>query len=138
MKSYSVSIAVALCSNELVGQRLARQPGMDALGGVAAVTHCPHHQRGAAHDVAGGEHAVEIGHHALPVDFQRAPAGDAEIGRVERRRQVLGIEAQRLQHQVGLDVDVAVGDLLRHLAAGRIGHAEMDAHGAHVAHLLLA
>jgi len=38
---------------------------------------------GGVDDVAGGEHAVEASHHAAPVDLQRVPAGDGEIGRVE-------------------------------------------------------
>ena len=109
---------------------------MDSLGGVAAVAHRPHHERRAAHDVAGGEHAVEAGHHAAPVDLERVPAGDREIGRGEAPRQILRIEAQRLQHQVGFDVDVAVGDFLRSLAARGVGHAEMDAHRADMAHTL--
>ena len=31
---------------------------MDALGRIAAVAHAPHHQGGAAHDVAAREHAA--------------------------------------------------------------------------------
>ena len=47
-------------------------------------------------------------HHGLPVDPHRAPAGHLQLGLVEQRRQVLGIEAQRLDDQVGLDREARI------------------------------
>src|SRR3546814_19043432 len=67
---------------------------------VGAVANAPDHQAGAAYDITGGENARQAGHHRLLVDAQRAPAGDAEFGRAEELRQVLGTESQSLDEPV--------------------------------------
>ena len=73
-------------------------------GGVAAVAHAPDHQRGAAHDVAAGEHARQAGHHACCQSIWTVPQRlTLSSGSPNSAGQVLGIEAQRLDHQVGLE-----------------------------------
>ena len=53
--------------------------------------------------------------------------------RAEQRRQVLGIEAQRLDDQVGVEAEVEPGIVLRRLAAGGVGRAQPHARRAHAA-----
>src|SRR3546814_15645922 len=80
--------------------RLRLEPIVHHLADVAAVADRPDDEARAAHDVAGGEHAVEVGHHPA-IDEQGAPARDAEFGRIEHHRQILGIEAERLDDELG-------------------------------------
>ena len=61
------------------------------------------------------------------VHLQRAPAGDAEPGSPNIGRQVLGVEAERLDDEVGGHGEAAAGDGLDLLAAGGVGQAEMHA-----------
>ena len=55
----------------------------------------------------------------------------ASSGAPNSRRQILGVEAERLDDEIGLDVEVRAVDRSRRLAAGGVGHAEMHARGAH-------
>ena len=60
----------------------------------------PRPPAGAAHDVAGGEHAVEAGHHACDGRSCSVPQRvTASSGCAEQRRQVLGVEAERLDRR---------------------------------------
>ena len=65
-----------------------------------------------------------LGHHGVPVDPDRAPAADLERGLAEQGRQVLRIEAQRLDDQIGLDAEGRAGLDLGRLATGGIGRAQ--------------
>ena len=107
------------------------QPVVDAFGRVAPVAHAPDHERGAAHDVAAREHALQRRHHGLPVDPHGAPAGHRELGLAEQRRQIFRIEAQRLDHEVGLDREARAGDRLRPLPAARVRRAKAHPDRAH-------
>ena len=62
----------------------------------------------------------------------------SQLGLAEQHRQVLGIEAERLDHQLGLDHEARVRHGLRPLAAGGIGRAQAHAHGAHARDLAIA
>src|SRR5262249_38307091 len=103
---------------------------VDGLGRIAAVADSPDDQRGAAHDVARRKDAVDARHLRAVIDLEGAPARDREIGSLELVRQVLGIEAQRLDDKVGIDVEVRTLDETRRLAARGIRHAQVDAAGA--------
>src|SRR4051794_10541246 len=104
---------------------------MYPLCGVAAVAHAPNHQGRAPDDVAAGEHPRQGGHHAGPVDLDGSPAADLELGRVEQRGRVLGIEAQSLDHQIGIEPEGRARLDLGRLAAGRVRSAKAHAMGPH-------
>ena len=116
------------------GQRLrAHQVFVDGAGGAAAFVDGPDDQRLAAAAVAGGEHARHAGGELAVLGLVVASAG-----RVPRpscsASVVLGAEeAHRQQHQVGLPIRLAAGDLV-HLRAGRrrrVVHSTCD--GPHAA-----
>src|ERR1043166_4479010 len=119
----------------LQASRLQGEIAVDLLRRIAPVADRPDDEGSTPHDVAGGEHAIEIGHHAAVVDLQRAPAGDRQIGRLEHPRNVLGVEAQGLQHQIGVEIEMRTLDGLGRLAARGLGQTQMDALGAHAADL---
>src|SRR3546814_8650853 len=74
-------------------------------------------------DVCSSDVAVEVGQHPA-IDEQGAPARDAEFGRIEHLRQILGIEAERLDDEIGgLDEGVARIGLGRAPAA-RVGRPQ--------------
>ena len=102
---------------------------MHMFGHIAPVADAPDDQAGAADNVAGGEHAVEIGHHRLVIDAQCPPAGDGEIRGTKQARQIFGIKAQRLDHQIGVDSKIAVRLDFRRAAAGSRGETFVERFG---------
>ena len=94
----------------------------------------PHHQRGAAHDVAAREHAVHAGHHGLPVDPHGAPARHLQLGLVEQHGRSSGSKPSALITR-SASITKRIGDRLRLAPPGRIGCAQAHAHGAHGAYV---
>ncbi len=85
-------------------------------------------------DVAGGEHTVDARHHRAPVGAQRAPARDAELGLAEHPRQILGIEAERLDHEIGAEIEFVARIGLGRAAAAGVGRAQPHPRDAHAAY----
>ena len=66
------------------------------------------------------------------INAERAPAGDAQIGRAEQSRQVFGVEAQSLDHEIGVDGVTIARIGFGGAAATRIGRPQTHGGNADV------
>ena len=100
---------------------------MHVVGHVTSIANRPDDKACTAHNIASREHTVERRHHTLVIDPKRSPAGHPEIRAAKHLGQIFGIEAERLDDQIGLETEFASG-----IGFGRAATTGVRASEAHL------
>ena len=101
-----------------------RQIIQNRIGSFAPIANGPDYKACPAHNIARCVNPGQIGGMAAEIGLDGAPAGDGQVLDTPQTGQVLGLEAQRLHHQIGGLHIVGILDHFRRLAARGIGGAQ--------------